>query len=325
MTPTISDSHLWSSLFSDRTLDLTILPTEQCNFRCRYCYEQFVPGRMGRETIEAIKALMTKRAPALEHLRIGWFGGEPLLARDIVLELSAAAMALAAAHPRLHFESGMSTNGYLLTHATAAALIAHGVTAFQVSLDGPAPYHDGVRLRRDGQGTFATIWTNLLALQASTLDFIINLRLHFSRDNISVLDAFIDTLNEQFGNDQRFHFFFKAIVPLGGRNDASLRCFTDEEAAALIARFRRRLNEHTPVVGDQDAPYICYAGRPTSLVIRHDGRLAKCTVDLDGENNQVGRLRAGGVLDIDQPRIRPWLRGAVALDRDLLRCPRAYL
>ncbi|PJJ00771.1 hypothetical protein BX264_1060 [Streptomyces sp. 2333.5] len=37
---------------TDRTLHLIILPTEQCNFRCTYCYEDFSVGRMGPETVQ---------------------------------------------------------------------------------------------------------------------------------------------------------------------------------------------------------------------------------------------------------------------------------
>jgi wyosine [tRNA(Phe)-imidazoG37] synthetase (radical SAM superfamily) len=33
-------------LFSNRLLDLTLLPIEQCNFRCTYCYETFADGKM---------------------------------------------------------------------------------------------------------------------------------------------------------------------------------------------------------------------------------------------------------------------------------------
>jgi uncharacterized protein len=66
-----------------------LLPTEDCNFRCTYCYEDFAIGRMSRATIEAVKKLIESRVPKLRALTIGWFGGEPLIAKDIVMEISA--------------------------------------------------------------------------------------------------------------------------------------------------------------------------------------------------------------------------------------------
>jgi len=71
----------------DDVLNLTILPTEQCNFRCFYCYESFKLGKMSKETSDSILKLVQKRASTLKILTIGWFGGEPLMAKDIVLSL----------------------------------------------------------------------------------------------------------------------------------------------------------------------------------------------------------------------------------------------
>jgi uncharacterized protein len=320
-----TNDHLFSVLFSDKILEFIILPTEQCNFRCVYCYEDFIDGRMKRETIDSIKALIKTRASGLEHLRIGWFGGEPLLVKDIIIDISSHAMSLVRSNPGLFFDSGMSTNGYLLTHNTAEQLILHGVTEFQVSLDGPASYHDNVRLRRDGKGTFDRIWKNLLNLKNSSLEFKVNIRVHFSKDNINVIGILIEALKETFSNDDRFRVFFKSIVPLGGKNDASLNCFSDEEAHKVIQEFQSHLGSHVSILTDEESPYICYAGRPTSFVIRHDGSLAKCTVGLDEPENRIGYLRPNGILEIDQAKIQPWFKGAVSMDRKVLRCPKAFL
>ena len=316
---------LYSLLFTNRILELIILPTEQCNFRCVYCYENFVSGKMNRELINAIKILIKKRASALDHLRIGWFGGEPLLAKNIILEISSYALWLAKMNPKLHFDSGMSTNGYLLTHKTAEQLIANGVKEFQVSFDGAGSYHDRVRMRRDGKGTFARIWKNLLELKYSSLEFKINLRIHFSKDNLETLDKFIDAVKAKFSDDDRFRIFFKSIVPLGGKNDSSLRCFNEEESQKLRCNLEARLGKGIASTMEGDSPYICYAGRPTCFVIRHNGNLVKCTVGLDDPKNHIGHLNKDGTLKIEQNKIRPWLKGAVTLDREILRCPRAFI
>jgi len=43
--------------------------------------------------------------------------------------------------------------------------------------------------------------------------------------------------------------------------------------------------------------YICYASKANSLVIRADGRIAKCTVALNDERNHIGDLKPDGSLD----------------------------
>lgn len=45
----------------NRVFHLILLPTEQCNFRCVYCYENFKIGRMQRSIVEAVKKLLENR------------------------------------------------------------------------------------------------------------------------------------------------------------------------------------------------------------------------------------------------------------------------
>jgi uncharacterized protein len=100
--------------FRTDDLELIILPTEQCNFRCVYCYEKFPDSYMSAEVMTAIKALVSKRAPGLKRLQIQWFGGEPLLAKDTVLDLSRYFYDLSQSHG-FDLYGAASTNGYFLT------------------------------------------------------------------------------------------------------------------------------------------------------------------------------------------------------------------
>jgi uncharacterized protein len=91
---------------SDAALNLILLPTEKCNFRCTYCYEDFVVGRMQSDTLLGIRRLLERRAPQLSFLDIEWFGGEPMLASDIVEEISAHCCELAEQYPSLSYSAG---------------------------------------------------------------------------------------------------------------------------------------------------------------------------------------------------------------------------
>ena len=64
--------------YRNDVLDLILLASEDCNFRCTYCYEDFKRGTMLPSVREGIKRFVEKRAPQLQNLTIGWFGGEPL-------------------------------------------------------------------------------------------------------------------------------------------------------------------------------------------------------------------------------------------------------
>lgn len=49
-----------------RDFQLIILPTEQCNFRCVYCYESFIRGEMKPSVIQSVKNLIDQRIPTLK-------------------------------------------------------------------------------------------------------------------------------------------------------------------------------------------------------------------------------------------------------------------
>jgi len=320
-----SSQELQVSFFSNQTLELIVLPTEQCNFRCTYCYEKFIGRFLSKESVDSIKMLISKRAPELSQLRIGWFGGEPLLAKEIVYEISNHALQEAKRYKNLLFESGMSTNGYLLDLETAKRLIEYGVNEFQISLDGPSEIHNKTRVKKDGTGTFDKIYSNLLELKNSSLLFKINIRIHMSKEASSYLDAFVASVSEEFSNDDRFRIFLKTIDQLGGDNDEDIGIITGDEKVELEHRLSNIVKKNNVELINPGSSYICYAARPTSFVIRHNGNLVKCTIGLDDEENQIGKLTDDGKLEIYQHKMRPWLEGAVKLDRGKLQCPRRTL
>ena len=97
---------------SAKRLELIILPTEKCNFRCSYCYETFAIGRMQLAVQEAVCRLIASRDD-LDQLEISWFGGEPLLGLPVIRKIGAFAHAFADKYG-IALLGSMTTNGYLL-------------------------------------------------------------------------------------------------------------------------------------------------------------------------------------------------------------------
>jgi uncharacterized protein len=311
-------------LSSNRLLSLTILPTENCNFRCTYCYEDFAVGRMKKEVVDGIKSLLMKRCQQLDLVSIEWFGGEPLVAKDIVLDISQFMMAMTFASPRLRYSSSMTTNAYLLNLETATNLSNAGVRSYQISLDGPKDIHDRSRLRADGASTFDRIWTNLLAIRDSSLPVKITLRIHVAVDTWTSMSPLITDIKREFLPDPRFSFFFKAIERLGGKNDDTIYQFSHDEHEQVMNSLKNELfgeNHHSPQNGDFPDDYVCYASRPNSLIIRANGDVGKCTVALYDERNKIATLQPDGTMKVIPGRLAPWVRGLETLDPVTLACP----
>lgn len=318
------DKKLMKMGISNYYFQLIILPTEKCNFRCTYCYEDFAAGRMKQETILGIQALLESRCADLRYLNISWFGGEPLTAKDIVLEISEYAMSLAYRYPKLRYIGDMTTNAYLLDYKTVAILANVGVREYQISLDGPREVHDKSRIRADGSSTYDRIWANLLAIRDSSLSVSIILRIHFTADTFKLINPLIEDIRREFLHDSRFGIFFKAIERLGGPNDASIKIFSEAEKEEAVKSLKTKLfgenlaSSQNVSVSDNT---VCYASRPNSLVIRSNGDVGKCTVALYDERNKIASLQPDGTLRLIPGRLAPWVRGIETLDPTTLGCP----
>ena len=306
-------------------LHLILLPTEACNFRCTYCYEDFGLGRMQPRVVRGVKHLLSDRADELSDLTLSWFGGEPLLAMDVVEDVLAHVERLRRRHPGLAFSSDMTTNGHLLDLPTFDRLLKLGVSRFQVSFDGPPERHDRTRRQAGGGGTFERVFGNLRSLTERDDPFEIHLRVHVDRENHREIPTLLDGCAEAFGEDARFRVFLRKLSRLGGPNDADLPVFDDEDEFADVLRglqnhaAERGLAQHVPPT--EGPVTACYASKANSFVVRADGRVNKCTVVLDHPRNQVGRLHESGRLELEGGGVVQWMRGLRTGDKLNLMCP----
>jgi len=291
--------------FRNDYLQLILLPTEDCNFRCVYCYEGFQLGRMHPDVQQGIRRLVQKRAPGLKTLEIGWFGGEPLTAYDIVLDLTRYFVRTAQEHDVLLLQH-MTTNGYLLTPDRFVELHELGLRNFQVTLDGNEEEHDRKRIGKEGFRTFDTIWNNLKSMKDGRRDFVVTVRVNIDQENLSGIPAFVERLAAAFTGDRRFRLHLHKVGRWGGANDSNLKIFDDERA--LLRLYHLAKDEGLQLdLNMNPGSKVCYAALPYSFVVRADGRINKCTVALEAAENQVGRLLSDGSLLLNNERLRPWI------------------
>ena len=148
--------------FSRDSLGLTIAPTLDCNFACPYCYEDKRPGKMSEEVANRLVDYVERMLPGRSSLRVMWYGGEPLMCKDIVESLTERFLRVATDCDAT-FRASMTTNGYLLTPNVVDRLSRFPVwEKIQITLDGTAAYHDRKRPLKSGRQTFRTVYDNLV-------------------------------------------------------------------------------------------------------------------------------------------------------------------
>lgn len=132
-----------SSRFDTRHLSLTIAPTMNCNFDCIYCYEKNERQNetMSQEVQDKIVEFVKQQIKHVESVNIAWYGGEPLLAFDVVKDISERVINMCK-EKNIMYSSSIVTNGYFLTKDISADLERLHINSAQITLDGTEDTHN---------------------------------------------------------------------------------------------------------------------------------------------------------------------------------------
>ncbi|WP_232510200.1 radical SAM/SPASM domain-containing protein [Paenibacillus crassostreae] len=302
---------LHDTLKETKSMHLVIMPTEACNFRCTYCYQTFPRGAMTREIINGLKAYVHQVTERIEHLSISWFGGEPMLAFDAIIELSDSFMK-SCASMGIDYSADMSTNGYFLTKERFKELLYRNVRRFMVTLDGKSSVHDQRRKLAGGGGTFEKIMDNLKTLREIDESYTIDVRVNFDEDNVEDVPELLQQLCESFAGDKRFQLLVRPVGRWGGPQDNLIpvcdRTAADTHLWEMTDKGMKQGLELSETIADILMPSgaVCYAAKPNSLVVGANGSLYKCSIALEDEANQIGRLHADGSMELDTDKVARW-------------------
>ncbi len=310
-----------ATAFSNTSLWLTILPTEKCNYACSYCYEDFVLGRMSETVSSNLIEFISSRLREIDTLGISWFGGEPLLAVDIIQRIMMELIPKCISY-NVNLYSNITTNGHLLTESIFKKLTTLKISCFQITIDGQRQFHDQRRRTRAGKGTFDRIVGNIRSMCGTDIDFAATLRVHIDHANINSLGELFQEI-EAITSDGRITVALERIKYLGRELQEDILPMSDAEfriaVAALMKEYKGSKIRFVDVLRGMDE-YICYASLPNNFIVRADGRLQKCTVALNDDRNTVGRIDSKGKLLINEHCLR-WISVWRVDDPSGLGCP----
>ncbi len=316
---------LYDAKFYDTTLskswELIIMPTQQCNFRCKYCYEdtEFMSkGEMSEASETSILKYVQKNAIYHSKLRVSWFGGEPLLALNSIKRLSEGIIKICAAK-KVIYESEMTTNGYNLTPEVFDMLYKNKIYIYQITLDGTRKEHDCQRIKMDGSGTFDKIFENLLYIKNNKDKYKmarITIRTNVTQNIVSNIEAFIQLYQSNFASDRRFILRFTEASKYDNNEDEKYSSRLDDSEYLDRNEFlnfiynEKYIKKLVPIenVLDMFTPtrYICYAASKNKFVIDPKLNVYKCTVHFDLKENNVGYINSKGDMVLDDKINRMW-------------------
>lgn len=277
--------------YNSSTLALTIAPTLKCNFACPYCFEAQgeLAGPMSVDVQQYLIDFIRRKAREIRHLKVQWYGGEPLMAMDVVENLNEH-IARIVEENKLEYSAQLITNGYLLTPEIAQKMKDWNVKGIQITLDGPPETHDRRRIPPDGAPTFYQILKNIKAAAGSQIPFVI--RVNVDQDNIDQCERVLDII-EQEGLKEQAYLNFSPVRSFNA--DAVLNnCVADKDFASFHTILRSNLLARgfkaTKTICPVPLGNGCSADLLNAYLIDPAGWMYKCWTDIGYPDLAVGHL-----------------------------------
>ena len=283
---------------------ITIAPTMECNARCYYCFEKgAVQGKMTEDTADQVAAFLIDRCTE-NKLYIAWFGGEPLMATDIISHINNKLLAAG-----IEVESTVTTNGILIDEHMVERFREWNVTRVQITLDGlGVEYNHIKRYTIACENPFEQIMQNISLLIQNNIT--VHLRVNYYSTSYDTVKQTMDYLHERFGNYENLYLYGVPLdlpdkkgysefderegdIFLQVLDDSLKRGYENDELNFSALRVSEDYNKALGELMLAPFPASCYMVNKDRFVIDDKGYLYKCQKHLGKSQYNCGNVFDG--------------------------------
>ena len=282
-----------SSCFVHRntSLQFVIMLSDNCNYHCVYCFEENQLCKFGDMTIETQKDTIDfikrecEKVKKLEIVNIEYFGGEPTLCSDIIINISNELTPYFESL-NVKYESCIVTNGRFFNKEFIEKIKDCRLSLCQITLDGmPKTY---ANLKGCKESDFYAVIQNIKDLQDK---LHIQIRIHINHN--------VEELKELM------HFIAKEELKVGiyyqHIKDMDLTAEEYQEAFAYyveeVKEFEKFLkdNDYTHYFDNRFFKYTCAcpANDSNRFAITNQGDLYRCPEQLTNPTLKIGNIKEG--------------------------------
>ena len=227
--------------YSQNSLGLTITPTMDCNMCCPYCYEDKNTAVMSAEVqnqlIQFVASHLQSRQ-SIKNMSVVWYGGEPLMQKEIISNLSKKFIEMCA-EKGVEYSSSIVTNGVLLDVETAKMLANDCmIKNAQITIDGMQELHNQRRILLNGEDSFSAIIQNIDGCKGI---LPISVRVNVDKENADEVETLVKYFVDVKGWGTDPHFYFAPVEKFENESckiDAS-SCLLSEEFAHIVNNYER--------------------------------------------------------------------------------------
>ena len=278
--------------------------TSGCNLSCKYCFAETIQKHKTMSLDIAKKAIdnMLFQNGKIDEYSIYFFGGEPLLKKELVQQITEYAYSEITQKRNKKIIFRINTNATLIDDAICSLFKQYDFHV-TISIDGPMELHDTNRIYANGRGSYDNVMKSISFLKDNNITT--NLRATFNpkvRNLVPIFDffekmelpyAYSFTINSDYKSNANETYFaedqFEFI-------DKELKKVMDYFVLKITNRERifctgivRKLNT---IKYKQIRTHSCEAGR-TSLTVDETGSYFACQNMLPYKQSIMGNVNTG--------------------------------
>lgn len=284
--------HRVKNKFKNDIANITIAVTLSCNFNCVYCFEKHSPIFISENVRHAIYERVELLAKNGVNIKITWYGGEPLLAKKSIWEMSEVLIKICEKY-HVKYYADIVTNAYLLDKQIVMNFKKYKIKQVQTTLDGPEVVHNEMRkILGNNDGSFRQIIENLKL--AREHDINVHLRIHINKVNE---DKLVDLLSSLKANNlTSCSIDLGQIKPYSERcRDITGDCLDTKDFAKLSLHYQTLFEKYgfNTFCFDYPRPILSYCRKShnvNSLIIGPSGELYSCWVEVGDESAVIGNI-----------------------------------
>lgn len=286
--------------FEQAVLTIIIAPTLKCNFKCVYCYETSNCNVMTEKTQNDIISFANNHISNITYMNIVWYGGEPLLCKDIIYNLSKSLIDICCKN-NINYNAYIISNGYLIDDETITNFKKYSITGAQITLDGPPDIHNKRRFLKSGKNdNFKKVFSAIKKLNEAKIN--VHIRINIDKTNIDYLDDLIDIFKENKMENFDIHFGQVSTLTESCKS-ISGTCYSTKEFSDVLIKLQEKLNKNKFSAGVDSIYYpslkgnYCCADQINSFVIDPLGDIYKCMGSIGNKALAIGNI---STFDIDE-------------------------
>lgn len=278
--------------------------TGGCNLACKYCFAEITKDYQTMTFDVARKAIMNMidQENDSEEYSIYFFGGEPLLEKELIKQITEYAYNLVVGEQHKKVNFLINTNATLVDE-TIVQLFKQYDFKVTVSLDGPMNYHDRNRVYHSGRGSFNKVMEGVELLKNNEIRT--DLRATFSPETQDLVSNFIFfesvklpyaysfTINSEYKLNKKETLFEEDQFKTIGRELRKVMDFFYTKIRNEETIYYTGLNRRLSVLKyKQKRTYSCEAGRK-SMTVDEQGNYFACQNMIPYKQTIMGNVDTG--------------------------------